>query len=177
MGSPLSPADMMAETAPTASESERCLFVRQAVSSAPHRWNPEKVLLSSPPKHTAARKWAKKAVADGRITLDDLKRDPAACTPLPGTISPVTRRSSRPTRPPDHREHSGVKHFELQGDCRCTQQPRDTHLSRWPVARNDGAKFAQWVALSGGALGLLSGLPQHARLTRPACSPTPMAAG
>ena len=31
--------------------------------------------------------------------------------------------------PPDHREHSRVQHFELQGDCRCTQQPRDTHLS------------------------------------------------
>jgi hypothetical protein len=30
-----------------------------------------------------------------------------------------------------------------KGDCRCTQQPRDTHLSRWPVARNNGAKFAQ----------------------------------
>jgi hypothetical protein len=37
--------------------------------------------------HTAARKWAEKAVADGRITLDDLKHAPAACTLLPAAIS------------------------------------------------------------------------------------------
>jgi hypothetical protein len=37
--------------------------------------------------HTAARKWAEKAVADGRITLDDLKRDPGACTLLPAASS------------------------------------------------------------------------------------------
>jgi DNA invertase Pin-like site-specific DNA recombinase len=44
--------------------------------------------------------------------------------------SPRQRRSVRRERPPDHREHSGVRQFELRGDCRSTQQPRGTHRSR-----------------------------------------------
>ena len=40
---------------------------------------------------SALRRWGERAVAAGVLTIDDIKNgDPAACTPLPGTISPVT---------------------------------------------------------------------------------------
>ena len=40
---------------------------------------------------SALRRWGERAVASGILTLDTIKNgNPAACTPLPGTISPVT---------------------------------------------------------------------------------------
>lgn len=38
----------------------------------------------------ACRRWAERAVTLGLLSVADLKADPAACTPLPGTISPAT---------------------------------------------------------------------------------------
>jgi hypothetical protein len=50
--------------------------------------------------------WAEKAVTDGRITLDDLKRDPAACTLLPAafsisTVPEAPRQRAVPQAPAD----------------------------------------------------------------------------
>ena len=40
---------------------------------------------------SAVRRWGERAVAAGILTLDAIKNgNPAACTPLAGTISPVT---------------------------------------------------------------------------------------
>lgn len=83
----------MTETAPTTSENGRCLFCDRPFQARRTGGTPKK--FCSPAHrnafHTAARKWAEKAVADGRITLDDLKRDPGACTLLPAasSLSPV----------------------------------------------------------------------------------------
>ena len=45
--------------------------------------------------HSAARRWAERAVSVGLLTADDLKADPAACTLLPVTVSPAAAQGCR----------------------------------------------------------------------------------
>jgi hypothetical protein len=81
--------EMVTETALAPSEDGKCLLCDRPFRARRTGGTPKK--FCSPAHrnafHTAARKWAEKAVADGRITLDDLKHDPAACTLLPTAFS------------------------------------------------------------------------------------------
>jgi hypothetical protein len=81
------------ETALASSEDGRCLLCDRPFQPRRTGGTPKKFCCPAHRNafHTAARKWAEKAVADGRITLDDLKRDPAACTLLltASSLSPV----------------------------------------------------------------------------------------
>jgi hypothetical protein len=85
--------DIVTEIRLTSSEDGTCLLCDRPFQARRTGGTPKK--FCSPAHrnafHTAARKWAEKAVADGRITLDDLKRDPAASTLLPPafSVSPV----------------------------------------------------------------------------------------
>jgi hypothetical protein len=102
--------DIVSETPLTPSEDGMCLWCDRLFQARRTGGTPKK--FCSPAHrnafHTAARKWAEKAVADGRITLDDLKRDPAACTLLPAasSLSPACALAGRSasgasgTRPP-----------------------------------------------------------------------------
>jgi hypothetical protein len=84
--------DIVSETRLTSSEDGTCLLCDRPFQARRTGGTPKK--FCSPAHrnafHTAARKWAEKAVAGGRITLDDLKADPAACTLISGGISPAT---------------------------------------------------------------------------------------
>ena len=71
--------------------------------------------------HTVARKWAEKAVAGGHITLDDPKRDPAACTLIltAFSVSPVPqapRQLPVPEAPPDEAALLSDELYALLGD-------------------------------------------------------------
>jgi hypothetical protein len=84
---------MVTETAPASSEDGRCLLCDRPFQARRTGGTPKKFCCPAHRNafHTAARKWAEKAVADGRITLDDLTRDPGACTLLlaASSLSPV----------------------------------------------------------------------------------------
>ena len=67
--------------------------------------------------HTAARRWAERAVASGTLTIAELRNgDPAACTLLPGGIS--ADRVSEPRSPaPDAATASADERlFDLLGN-------------------------------------------------------------